>query len=230
MIDDDEALCALLSEFLHDEGYRVTLCHRGKEGLVRLHTSSDDPPDMVILDVMMPDMNGFDVLKAIRQTLQIPVLILTARGEDVDSIVGLELGADDYLAKPFNTKVLLARLRAILRRTETADSALAISQPLSPLIFGDITIHIGKRTATIGHTSLPLTSTEFSLLEILARHSGIVVSKSDLFEQALGRTFERNDRSLDMHISNLRNKLGRHPTGEERIITVRGSGYQLSIG
>jgi DNA-binding response OmpR family regulator len=175
---------------------------------------------VVVLDVMMPRLNGIDALRRIRVASSVPVLMLTAKGDDVDRIVGLELGADDYLPKPFNPRELVARLRAILRRGVTAADNTQVNA-------GPLVIRPGERTADWRGEALDLTSTEFNLLEILARHAGHVVSKGDLAGQALGRKLTRFDRSIDMHMSKLRNKLGLLDDGRSPIQTVRGVGYQL---
>jgi two-component system, OmpR family, response regulator len=217
LIDDDTELCAMLSEYLTPEGFAVTAVHDGESGERAALSGSYD---VVVLDVMMPRLNGIDALRRIRTASSVPVLMLTAKGDDVDRIVGLELGADDYLPKPFNPRELVARLRAILRRGVTApDSTLVHAGPLI--------VRPAERTAAWRGQALDLTSTEFNLLEVLARHAGHVVSKVDLTEQALGRKLTRFDRSIDMHMSKLRNKLGMLDDGRSPIQTVRGMGYQL---
>ncbi len=217
LIDDDTELCAMLGEYLTPEGFAVTAVHDGESGERAALSGSYD---VVVLDVMMPRLNGIDALRRIRTASSVPVLMLTAKGDDVDRIVGLELGADDYLPKPFNPRELVARLRAILRRGVTApDSTLVHAGPLI--------VRPAERTAAWRGQALDLTSTEFNLLEVLARHAGHVVSKVDLTEQALGRKLTRFDRSIDMHMSKLRNKLGMLDDGRSPIQTVRGMGYQL---
>jgi two-component system response regulator CpxR len=181
----------------------------------------------VVLDVMMPGRNGFDVLRALRATSRVPVLMLTARGEDVDSIVGLELGADDYLAKPCNPRVLVARIRAVLRRAEAGTAESAHGEVVG---VGDVELDPGSRSVRQHGRPVELTSTEFSVLAALLRRAGEVVSKADLSQAALGRELGRYDRSLDMHVSNLRRKLGPAPGGDERIKTVRGVGYLYTRG
>jgi two-component system response regulator CpxR len=176
---------------------------------------------------MMPLRNGLDVLRLLRARKLTPVLMLTARGDDVDSIVGLELGADDYLAKPCNPRVLLARIRAILRRSEPAMASNSDAPEI--LRAGDVTLQPGERSVQRGSERVAMTSTEFSVLEALVRDAGRVVPKTDLSERALGRPLGRFDRSLDMHVSNLRRKLGDYPGGQERIKTVRGTGYQYVV-
>jgi len=218
LIDDDIELCAMLAEYLAPEGFAVQAAHDGETGV---RAALDDDFEAVILDVMMPRMNGIDALRRIRAASAIPVLMLTAKGDDVDRIVGLELGADDYLPKPFNPRELVARLRAILRR--------GIATPGGALLHaGPLTVRPAERTADWRGQALDLTSTEYNLLEVLARHAGRVVSKADLSEQALGRELTRFDRSIDMHMSKLRNKLGTLDGERSPILTVRGVGYQLT--
>lgn len=217
LIDDDTELCAMLAEYLAPEGFSVTALHDGESG-ARAALSGDY--EAVILDVMMPRLTGTEVLRRIRAASRVPVLMLTAKGDDVDRIVGLELGADDYLPKPFNPRELVARLRAILRRGgNTTDTTL--------LHAGLLSVRPADRTADWGGQRLDLTSTEYNLLETLARRAGHVVSKADLSEQALARKHTRFDRSIDMHMSKLRNKLGLLDDGRSPIQTVRGVGYQL---
>ena len=218
LIDDDTELCSMLGEYLEPEGFTVTALHDGESGA---RTALSGAFDVVVLDVMMPRLNGIEALRRIRVASSVPVLMLTAKGDDVDRIVGLELGADDYLPKPFNPRELVARLRAILRRGVTAaDNTLVTA--------GLLVLRPGERTADWRDEALDLTSTEFNLLEVLARHAGHVVSKGDLAEQALGRRLTRFDRSIDMHMSKLRNKLGLLDDGRSPIQTVRGVGYQLT--
>jgi DNA-binding response OmpR family regulator len=217
LVDDDTELCAMLGEYLAPEGFTVTALHDGESGA---RTALSGAFDVVVLDVMMPRLNGIEALRRIRVASSVPVLMLTAKGDDVDRIVGLELGADDYLPKPFNPRELVARLRAILRRGVAASDNTLLNA-------GPLVMRPGERTADWHGEALDLTSTEFNLLEVLARHAGHVVSKGDLAEQALGRRLTRFDRSIDMHMSKLRNKLGLLNDGRSPIQTVRGLGYQL---
>ena len=221
LADDDVELGEMLTQYLAAEGFAVDTAHDGETALARARSGNYD---LVILDVMMPRMNGFDVLRELRARSLIPVLMLTARGEDVDSIVGLELGADDYLAKPCNPRVLVARVRAILRRAESA------AAPDGPAILklGDLEINAGTRRVQLRGQPVAMTSTEYSVLEALLHEAGHVVSKANLSERALGRKLTRYDRSLDMHVASLRKKLGPLDGGEERIKTVRGVGYQYT--
>lgn len=220
LADDDAELCAMLAEYLSGEGYETATAGDGDTALAR---ALEGGFDLIVLDVMMPRKSGFDVLKALRTRSLTPVLMLTARGEDVDSVLGLELGADDYLAKPCNPRVLSARIRAVLRRAAHPRS----DETSITLHCGDLDMNRASRSVTVDHQRVELTSTEFSVLEVLMRNTGSVVSKSDLSEQALGRKLGRFDRSLDMHVSNLRRKLGPLADGRDRISTIRGIGYQL---
>jgi two-component system response regulator CpxR len=219
LADDDTELCGLLKEFFETEGFEVRLAHDGAAALDELRRPG---LDLVVLDVMMPEMNGMDVLKEVRKESRIPVIMLTARGDDMDRILGLELGADDYVPKPCNPRELLARIRAVMRRAQ------------SPMDHGQITLddlelNQGNRTLLKAGEPVELTSTEFSILLALLQHRGEVVSKRDLYVSALGREPVAHDRSVDMHVSNLRRKLGPDPKGENRIETIRGIGYQYRV-
>jgi len=220
VIDDDVALCELVTEYLTPLGFGVESVHDGERGAERaLHGEHS----IVVLDVMLPGANGFEVLRRIRSSSRIPVLMLTARGDDVDRIVGLEIGADDYLPKPFNPRELAARIRAILRRArpeETAESA-----PRKTLSVGDVEIDIGTRVVRRDGDVVELTAVEYDLLEKLLRSAGQVIKREELARDVLGRSLSPFDRSLDMHVSNLRKKLGHQVQGIERIKTVRGVGY-----
>lgn len=224
IIDDDEELCELVSEFLTVEGFRVECVNDGENGLKQALT---DEQDLVILDVMLPGKNGFEVLCELRETSKIPVLMLTARGEDSERISGLEAGADDYLPKPFNARELVARVRAILRRTDVSpDSKLTEEDKLQ---VDDVEVKISARSATKNGEDLSLTSVEFELLAVLLKNAGTIVKKEDLSEQVLERRLSPYDRSLDMHISNLRKKLEAHGSDEERIKTIRSVGYIYTL-
>ncbi len=220
--DDDIELGEMLAEYLDREGFEVDLAHDGDSALGRALSASYDA---IVLDVMMPHKNGFDVLRELRTHSQVPVLMLTARGDDVDSVLGLELGADDYLAKPCNPRVLVARIRAVLRRSESAGGGDGQENEHGILAQGDLSMEPGTRTVRLHGKPVPMTSTEFSVLSVLLRNAGEVVAKTELSQQALGRELARYDRSLDMHVSNLRRKLGPLPNGDERIKTIRGVGY-----
>ena len=222
LADDDIELGDMLTEYLGKEGFEVDVAH---DGDTALNKALANPYDLLILDVMMPNRSGFDVLRELRGRSLLPVLMLTARGEDIDSIVGLELGADDYLAKPSNPRVMVARIRAILRRAEAHNGG---ERSYDQIALDDIVMHTGSRTVMCGNIPISMTSTEFSVLDVLLREAGTIVTKAILSERALGRKLSRYDRSLDMHVSNLRKKLGPLPDGQERIKTVRGVGYIYS--
>lgn len=225
LADDDIELSSMLVDYLGKEGFDVDAAYDGDTALRQALTVQYD---LLILDVMMPNRNGFDVLRELRAQSLLPVLILTARGDDVDSIVGLELGADDYLAKPSSPRVLVARIRAILRRMEAKEGAQSAGELRGQIALDDLVLHLGSRTVMCGNLPVPMTSTEFNVLSVLLRKAGHTVSKAELSEQALGRKLSRYDRSLDMHVSNLRRKLGPLSSGQERIKTVRGLGYIYS--
>lgn len=224
LADDDTELTEMLTQYLAIEGFDVDSAPDGETALVKARSGEFD---LMVLDVMMPRKNGFDVLRDLRAQSLMPVLMLTARDEDVDSIVGLELGADDYLPKPCNPRVLVARIRAILRRAGPAGGVSGNDTPQT-LTIGNLEMHTGTRRVLCGGQPVVMTSTEYSVLEVLLREAGHVVSKADLSERALGRKLTRYDRSLDMHVSSLRKKLGSLPGGEECIKTVRGVGYQYT--
>lgn len=223
VIDDDVELCELLADYLGAEGFTVHVCHDGPAGLTRLEGARYG---LVVLDVMLPGLNGFEVLRRIRARSATPVLMLTARGEDVDRIVGLEMGADDYLGKPFNPRELVARIRAIKRRADAQDGTLPGAREV--LRVGDVVLDLARRLVTRADEELSLTSAELALLEVLLRAAGTVVTREDISEKVLGRKFSPLDRSVDVHVSNLRKKLTRR--GEDRVKTVRGVGYQYVAG
>src|SRR2546428_6163584 len=220
VIDDDVELCTLVGEYLAPEGFLVECAHDGKRGLEAAVTGEHL---LVVLDVMLPGMNGFDVLRRIRGKSRVPVLLLTARGEDVDRIVGLEIGADDYLPKPFNPRELVARIRAILRRTQP-DEALA-GGTREALVVGDIELDTSTRAVHRSGEAVELTAVEYDLLERLLRSAGQIARREELVKEVLGRELSPFDRSIDMHVSNLRKKLGHQLNGMERIKTIRGVGY-----
>jgi len=223
LIDDDVELTALLGEYLQQEGFQVTVLHDGEAGAAAAESGDYA---IAVLDVMMPRLSGVETLRRIRAAGQMPVLMLTARGDDTDRIVGLELGADDYVPKPCTPRELTARIRAILRRTGNAGAERA-ENGASPLLVGQLSMWPGERRAEWHGLPLELTSTEFNLLEVLARGAGRPVTKRELSEQALSRPLARFDRSIDVHLSAIRHKLGRLADGRSVIQTVRGLGYQL---
>lgn len=219
IIDDDTELCELIGEYLDGEGFESQAVYDGVSGIERC---LENEPDLVILDVMLPGVGGFAVLSRIREHSRVPVIMLTARGEEVDRIVGLEMGADDYLPKPFNPRELVARIRAILRRATAPENSGDESVVLT---VEDLEIDIGARQVRCGEDAVELTGAEFAILETLVRAAGTVVSRNDLSRQSLGRRASAFDRSLDVHLSNVRRKLGPLPDRGERIKTVRGVGY-----
>jgi two-component system, OmpR family, response regulator CpxR len=219
VIDDDVELCSLVGEYLEPEGFGVEFVYDGEHGLERALSGEYL---LVVLDVMLPGMNGLEVLRRFRNTSRIPVLLLTARGEDVDRIVGLEVGADDYLPKPFNPRELVARIRAILRRTQGEKSEGQIPEILR---VGEIELDPATRTVRQNGKPVELTSVEFTLLQVLLREAGRVVTRERLVDAVLSRKFSPFDRSIDMHVSKVRKKLGDAEGGTDYIKTVRGVGY-----
>jgi len=218
LIDDDTELSKLLEEYLQSEQFELESAHDGPGGLEK---ALGNHYAAVILDVMLPGMSGLDVLKQLRQKSSVPVLMLTARGSELDRILGLELGADDYLPKPFNPRELVARLRAILRRT-SGSSAAAASQPIH---LAGVELHPESRSVTCSGKPINLTGAEFDLLYTFLRSPGKIISREDLTQAALGRPMSPMDRSIDVHVSNLRRKLGSYDGDQERIKAIRGSGY-----
>jgi len=225
LVDDDAELLAMLGEYLAPEGFEVDTAGDGESGVLRALAGG---VDLVVLDVMLPGQSGLEALRRLRRASTLPVLMLTAKGDDVDRIVGLELGADDYLPKPFNPRELVARMRALLRRSRAAPDAGGAGR--EALRAGDVVVRPGERIATWRGAALELTSTEFNLLEALVRNAGRVLSKVELSEHVLGRALTRYDRGIDMHVSNLRRKLGTLADGRSPIQTVRGIGYQFITG
>lgn len=219
LVDDDVELAVMLREYLEQEGFAVTTLHDGESGA---REALSGGYAIAVLDVMMPRLNGIEALRRIRAGSAMPVLMLTAKGDDIDRIIGLELGADDYVAKPCTPRELVARIRAILRRV-----AEGTGMPTGPISVGPLSMWPERRQAQWHGQALELTSTEYSLLEALARQAGRVVSKNELSEAALGRPLARFDRSIDVHVSSIRHKLGTRPDGASWIETVRGQGYQF---
>ena len=230
MIDDDTELCEMVGEYLALEGFRVSAQHDGASGL---ESASGGDYEAILLDVMLPKLSGFEVLKRLRggnsSGAQTPVLMLTARGQAVDRIVGLEVGADDYLPKPFDERELVARLRAILRRVRPAADAATADDKRELLNIGDLNIDGGARTATCNGQTLNLTAVEFDLLSLLANSAGDIVTRETISKQILDRNLSAFDRSVDTHISRLRRKIGAYSNGAERVKTVRGVGYIYAL-
>lgn len=221
IIDDDLELMALLKEYFSDEGFAVETTDDGRRAIAE---ASDGTVDIILLDIMMPRMNGIEVLQRIRRVSAVPILMVTARGDDVDRISGLNLGADDYVAKPCSPGELAARIRAILRRTSRPEEGGSADDLLR---VGDLVLKPSLRSAEWHDRPLELTGTEFNLLEVLARNAGQLVSKQEISKKAFGRPLTPFDRRIDVHISSVRQKLGLRHDGQSWIQAVRGQGYQL---
>ena len=221
LVDDDVELTELLSSLLTLEGFDVQTANNGSEALQKL----DESHELVLLDVMMPKLNGLDTLKEIRKVSNVPVMMLTARGEDIDRVLGLELGADDYLPKPFNDRELVARIRAILRRSVSPSNNVNDTKEI--LSFDNVTLYLTRQTAMYGEKNLNLTNYEFKVLQRLIESKGDIVTREELSLEVLGKTLSPFDRSLDMHISNLRRKLPERESKLSWFKTLRGKGYLL---
>ena len=219
LVDDDTELTSLLKEVLAFEGFNVTEANDGEAGLAAVN----DKTNLILLDVMMPKMNGMDMLKKLREHWEIPVLMLTAKGEEIDRVIGLELGADDYLPKPFSDRELLARIKAILRRTQYSNS----NKSSDYIQYQEIKVYPGKQEAFCHAEQLDLTTTEFALLAYFIQNPGKSVTKESLSLDVLGKRLAPFDRAIDMHVSNLRKKLPERSDGKPRIKTLRGRGYLL---
>jgi DNA-binding response OmpR family regulator len=226
MVDDDRKLCRLVADYLEPMGYTVAAAHNGKDGLEMIRKGDYQA---VILDVMMPEMDGLEVLKHLRNESDIPVIMLTARGEETDRIVGLEMGADDYLPKTFSSRELLARLRAVTRRYARPAPKSAAKSDKDLLVFGDLEIDPQARTARLGVEPLSLTPLEYDLLISLATAAGRVLSRDQLLDAVAGRSYDVFDRSIDVHISSLRRKLKEAPRKPRFIHTVRTVGYIFKV-
>ncbi|MDC9592789.1 envelope stress response regulator transcription factor CpxR [Xenorhabdus sp. IM139775] len=221
LVDDDRELTSLLKELLEMEGFNVIIAHDGEQALQYIDSSID----LLLLDIMMPRKNGIETLKELRQYHQTPVIMLTARGSDLDRVLGLELGADDYLPKPFNDRELVARIRAILRRSNWSEQQADIGTPI--LEIDKLQLNPGRQEASFDGTILDLTGTEFTLLYLLAQHLGQVVSREHLSQEVLGKRLTPFDRAIDMHISNLRRKLPNRTDELPWFKTLRGRGYLM---
>ncbi|WP_077338922.1 response regulator transcription factor [Pseudocolwellia agarivorans] len=225
MIDDDQELTELLEEYFVSEGFQFTCCHDGESGL---HNAYNNDIDLILLDVMMPKLNGFEVLKALGGRHTTPILMLTAKGDDTDKVLGLELGADDYLPKPFKHKELLARINAILRRIEITEKD-GILNTNTELSVNHVTLNYATRKVLCYGHVIELTGTEYQLLEMLMMQPNVIVSKSELSEKVLHRKLSAFDRSIDMHISNIRRKLLPY-SPSDKLKTIRGAGYIFLSG
>ena len=226
LVDDDIELTDLLAEVLRLTGFEVEIANNGQEALDKLNSSHQ----LVLLDVMMPVLNGIETLKKIRQTSNVPVMMLTARGEEIDRVLGLELGADDYLPKPFNDRELVARIKAILRRvspSESSQNSTTLSSEENTLEFAGLVLHSGLQQASYKGQDLGLTGSEFALLHKLILRPGQIVSREELSMNVLGKYLSPFDRSIDMHMSNLRKKLPERDNGLPWLKTLRGRGYLL---
>lgn len=227
MVDDDKKLCRLVADYLEPMGYTVTAAHDGAQGLEMIKSGDYHA---VILDVMMPRMDGLEVLKRLRQASDIPVLMLTARGEETDRIVGLEMGADDYLPKTFSSRELLARLRAVTRRHQISKNLQTPSADDNDVVvFDNLEIEPGSRTVRLDHQPVNLTPIEYDLLTCLVRSAGRTQSRDQLLDAVAGRSYDVFDRSVDVHISSLRRKLGENPRNPKFIQTVRTAGYMFKV-
>jgi DNA-binding response OmpR family regulator len=224
IIDDDRKLCRLLSQYLGENGFQVLSVY---DGLDALNVISRELPDMVILDIMLPGKDGLEVLREIRRDHTLPVIMLTAKGDETDRIVGLELGADDYLAKPFNPRELLARVKAVLRRSTHQEKEDGANSKDLVIRLGGITLNRGKQSVTVEGHEFDLSTTEYRILEVLMRNPNTVLTRDQLMTLARGRDFTAFDRSIDVHVSKLRAKLEPTPHSPKRIKTVWGSGYMF---
>ncbi|HFN3490714.1 envelope stress response regulator transcription factor CpxR [Proteus mirabilis] len=223
LVDDDRELTSLLKELLEMEGFNVVLATDGEQALKLLDASID----LLLLDIMMPRKNGIETLKELRQNFQTPVIMLTARGSDLDRVLGLELGADDYLPKPFNDRELVARIRAILRRSNWSEQKQTDGNTSPILQVDKLQLNPGRQEASFDNEPLELTGTEFTLLYLLAQYLGQVVSREHLSQEVLGKRLTPFDRAIDMHISNLRRKLPERTDGQPWFKTLRGRGYLM---
>lgn len=222
LVEDDAELASMVADFLTPHGFEVAIESRGDRAVERI---GEESPDVVILDVNLPGLDGFSVCRAVRASFKGPILILTARGEEVDEVVGLEVGADDYIAKPARPRALLARLRAHLRNASPADA----QSEVKVIKLGDLTIDASRRSVELGGASLEMTTAEFDMLWVLAENAGQVLSRNDLCQRIHGMRHDGFDRSIDLRISRLRKKLGDDPNSPQRIKSVRGVGYMLSV-
>jgi len=220
VVDDDRRIVEIVSAYLEKDGYRVVPAYDGRQAL---ELAARERPALLILDLMLPEMSGWDVMRSLRQTSDVPVIMLTARDDPTDRVVGLELGADDYVVKPFEPKELLARVRAVLRRARPAEAR-------APLVIGELAIDPERHEVRLGDRRIDLTPTEFAILHVMARHPGVVYSRLRLLEAVQGDTYEGYERAIDSHIKNLRQKLEPDPRQPRYVVTVHGVGYRLEVG
>lgn len=224
IIDDDKKLQEVLKEYLEEDEFKVVSLF---DGLDSLKIIARESPDIIILDIMLPGCNGLEVMRKIKRKYSLPVILLTAKGDDTDRIVGLELGADDYLSKPFNPRELLARMRAVMRRNIFEDEYDASDLDESLIIIDDLVLNKAKQSVFVGSREVELTLTEYNLLEVMMRNRNIILSRDRLMNLALGKDFMAFDRVIDVHVSKLRNKLRIEPNSPHYIKTVRGTGYMF---
>lgn len=219
VVDDEQKMVKLVRTYLEGAGFRVVVAYDGQEALAVFR---HEQPDLVVLDLLLPEIDGLDVARTIRRTSDVPIIMLTARAEETDRLIGLELGADDYVVKPFSPRELVARVRAVLRRVEAG--------PASPQLIttGALTLDLGRREARLAGRPIPLTTAQFDLLTVLAQHPGQVFSRMQLLDAVQGEAFEGYERTVDAHIKNLRRALGDDPRDPRYILTVRGVGYKLA--
>jgi DNA-binding response OmpR family regulator len=221
VVDDEKKIVDIVKAYLEKDGYMVVFAYDGK---LALHMARSQSPDLIVLDLMLPEVSGWDVCRALRAESNVPIIMLTARDDDSDKIVGLELGADDYVVKPFNPKELVARVRAVLRR---AEGAVAKTKKIE---FADLSIDLERHEVKLGDKLLELTPTEFDLLRVLAESPGRVYSRMQLLDKVQGSAYEGYERTIDSHIKNLRKKVEPDPDLPKYIVTVRGVGYKLVEG
>jgi len=224
IIDDDEKLCKLLREYLEVNGFRVFTLGEGSGALKSIDRES---PDIIILDIMLPGKDGLEVLKEVNRRYSIPVIMLTAKGEDTDRIIGLELGADDYISKPFNPRELLARMRAVMRRAASEDNTETETTDENTIVVGGIILDRSRHIVTVNGREMDLSLTEYKILEVLMRRPNVVLSRDQIMNYARGKDLMAFDRSIDVHVSKLRAKLETDPHYPNRIKTIWGSGYMF---
>ena len=225
VVDDERKMVKLVRTYLEAAGFQVVVAYDGQEALTVFR---HEAPDLVVLDLMLPKIEGLDVARTIRRTSEVPIIMLTARAEETDRLIGLELGADDYVVKPFSPRELVARVRAVLRRATPPPVGEASPTRLQTIAVGDLTLDLGRREARVGGRLVPLTAVQFDLLTVLAQHPGQVFTRMQLLDAVQGEAFEGYERTVDAHIKNLRRALGDDPRNPRYIVTVRGVGYKLA--
>ena len=224
VVDDERKMIKLVRTYLESAGFQVAVAHDGQEALTVFR---HEQPDLIVLDLMLPQIDGLDVARTIRRTSEVPIIMLTARAEEADRLIGLELGADDYVVKPFSPRELVARVRAVLRRTTPSIATETGPSRFQVISAGDLTMDLGRREARLAGRRIQLTTAQFDLLTVLAQHSGQVFSRMQLLDAVQGEAFEGYERTIDAHIKNLRRALGDDPRDPRYIVTVRGVGYKF---